>query len=208
VEVAFGGFRQEKLGSQDFSGSVVLHAQSGEAGAAAFQPVVRRTIELHQFPDASDARAALAMSGSPTFARRAEAGLAQQTTQRFAAEGQALVFDEFLAEMMIIEAGILGAGQMQNPLAGGFGQPAGAGAAAVGVCQRRLPLFAQTFLQAFHLAHAQRQESGGAGTRQPSLKARTEHAYSLQFLLTQRECLLSHGVTFSRCRSGVTESWS
>src|ERR1700758_925422 len=41
VEVAFGGFRQEKLSRQDFSGSVVLHAQSVEARGAAFQPVMR-----------------------------------------------------------------------------------------------------------------------------------------------------------------------
>jgi len=32
------------------------------------------------------------------------------------------------------------------------------------------------------------------------LDARADHAHSLQFLLTQRECLLSHGMTFSRCR--------
>src|ERR1700723_2838642 len=40
-EIASGSFRGEELGGQDFAGSVVLHAQSGEQWAAAFEPVVR-----------------------------------------------------------------------------------------------------------------------------------------------------------------------
>jgi hypothetical protein len=75
-----------------------------------------------------------------------------------------------------------------------------AGPAAVGVSQSRLPVFAHAFLQPLNLARAQTRESGGSGTRHISLDACTDHAHSLQFLLTQRECLLSHGVTFSRCR--------
>ena len=39
-EIAESGFGGEELGGQDFAGGVVLHAQSGEARAAAFQPVV------------------------------------------------------------------------------------------------------------------------------------------------------------------------
>ena len=67
AKVAFGGFRGEELSGEDFAGSVVLHAQSGETRAAAFEPVVRRTVELHQFAFASDAQTALAMSGRATF---------------------------------------------------------------------------------------------------------------------------------------------
>ena len=38
----------------------------------------------------------------------------------------------------------------------------------------------------------------GAG-RQVPLDALRDNNHTFQFLLTQRECLLSHGVTFSRC---------
>src|SRR5206468_6429466 len=87
-------------------------------------------------------------------------------------------------------------------------QPAVTGPAAVGVSQSRLPVFAHTLFQALDLARAQTQESGGSGTRHVSLDACADYTHSLQFLLTQRECLLSHRVTFSRCRKGATELWS
>src|SRR5713101_7314474 len=34
AEIAFGGFRKEELGGEDFAGGIVLHAQRGEARAA------------------------------------------------------------------------------------------------------------------------------------------------------------------------------
>jgi hypothetical protein len=129
-----------------------------------------------------------------------QAVLAQQAAQGFATEGKALALDQLFAEMVIVEAGVGAARQLHDPLAHGVGQATGTGPPAVGVRQSRLPVFAHTLLQAFHLAHAQTQESGGSGTRHVSLDACVDYAHSLQFLLTQRECLLSHRVTFSRCR--------
>src|SRR5256886_515787 len=140
------------------------------------------------------------MSGSTTLARRAETVLAQQTAQSFATERKALALDQLLAEMVVVEARIGAARQLHDPLAHGVGQPAVTGPPAVGVSQSRLPVFAHTLLQAFNLAHAQTQECGGSGTRHASLDACADYAHPLQFLLTQRVCLLSHRVTFSRCR--------
>ncbi len=79
VEIACGGFCGEELGRENFSGSIVLHAQSGEARAATFEPVVRAAIELQEFAFARGAQTALAMSGSAAFAGRAKAFLAQHT---------------------------------------------------------------------------------------------------------------------------------
>jgi hypothetical protein len=118
----------------------------------------------------------------------------------FATERKALALDQFFAEMVVVKAGVGAARQLDDPLAHGVRQAVGAGPAAVGVSQSRLPVFAHSLLQALNLAHAQTQESGGSGTRHVSLDARMDHGHSLQFLLTQRECLLSHRVTFSRCR--------
>src|SRR5258708_14779388 len=200
AEIAEGSFRGEELCSQDFAGGIVLHAESGESGAAAFEPVVRAAVELHEFAEARGTRAALAMSGSTALARRAEAIAAQQAAQRFATEEEAFTLDQLLAELVVVKAGVNAACQLHDAPAHGVRHAAGTGRAAVGVSQSRLPVFAHTLLQAFNLAHAQTQESGGSGTRHVSLDACTDYAHSLQFLLTQRECLLSHGVTFSRCR--------
>jgi hypothetical protein len=200
AEIAEGGFRGEELRGQDFPGGVVLHTKSGEPWTTSFKPVVRAAVELHKFAEARGTHAALAMSGRTALSRRAKSVLTQQPAKGLAPERKALVLDELLAEMVIVEARVSVARQLHDPLAHGIGQATVAGPPAVGVCQSRLPLFAHTFLQSFNLAHAQTQEHGGSGTRQVSLDAGTDHAHPLQFLLTQRECLRSHGVTFSRCR--------
>ena len=69
VEIAFRGFGREELGREDFAGSVVLHAESGKERAAAFQPVMGRTIELDEFAFTSRGWTALAMSGRTALAR-------------------------------------------------------------------------------------------------------------------------------------------
>ena len=143
TESRFGG---KELGGEDFSAGIILQAQSGEMGAAAFEPIMRRTVELHQFPFAGRAQAALAVSGGATFAGRSQAGLTQQAANSFAAEGKALDLAEFLAEVVIVKAGVGGAGQTQNGAAHPVRQAPGTGAPAVGVSQSRFPVFAQAFL--------------------------------------------------------------
>jgi hypothetical protein len=200
AEIAESGFRGEELGGQDFAGGVVLHAKSGELGAAAFEPVVWAAVELHEFAEARGTHTALAMSGSAAFSRRPETMLTQQAAQGFATQGKAFALGQLLAKMVVVKARVDATRELHDALAHGVRQAAMTGPAAVGVSQSRLPVFAHTLLQALNLAHAQAQESGGSGTRHASLDACTDHAHSLQFLLTQRESLLSHRVTFSRCR--------
>ena len=114
AEIALGGFRGEELGGKDFAGSVVLHAQSGEQRAAAFEPVVGGAVELDQFAFAGRAQTALAMSGRPALAWRADAVGAEQAAQGFAAQREAFLFDELLVEMMVVEAGVACAGQGED----------------------------------------------------------------------------------------------
>ncbi len=139
------------------------------------------------------------MSRSAALAGRADAGLAQKTPQGFATEGETLDLAKFFAEVVIVEADISGAGQANHGLAYAGGQTTGAGSPAVGVRQSRLPLLSQTFLETPDLTNAKREQCGGSGARHVSLNAARNYAHSLQFLLTQRECPSSHGVTFSRC---------
>jgi hypothetical protein len=86
VEIAESGFRGEELRGQDFPGSIVLHAESGEPGAASFKPVVGTAVELHEFADPCRTEAALAMSRGSALSGRTDAMLAQQPAQAFAAE--------------------------------------------------------------------------------------------------------------------------
>jgi hypothetical protein len=139
------------------------------------------------------------MSGSAALAGRSQTGLTQQTAEGLAAERKALDLAKLFAEMVIVEAGISSAGQANDGLAESGRQTARAGPSAIGVCQSRLPLLPQTFLKTFHLTNAEREQCGGSGARHLSLRAAGNYAHSLQFLLTQRECPSSHGVTFSRC---------
>jgi hypothetical protein len=139
------------------------------------------------------------MSGSAALARRTQTGLAQQSAQSFAAEREAFDLAQFFAEMMIVETGIGGTSQAQYRAANLGGQATGAGASAVGVCQSRLPVFAQASLKTTNLTDAEREQVGGSGTRHGSFNASRNHTHSLQFLLTQRERPSSHEVTFSRC---------
>jgi len=137
AEIALGGFRGEELSGENFAGSVVLHAQSGEQRAAPFQPVVGGAVELHQLAFAGRAQTALAMSGRAAFAGRADAAGAEQPSQGFAAQREAFFFDELLLEMMIVEAGVARARQFQDALAYGLRRAPGTGAAAADVCQSR-----------------------------------------------------------------------
>ena len=207
-EITMCGFGGKELGGDDFSGGVVLQAERGEAWAAAFQPVMGRAIELHQFAFAGGSQTALAMRRGTAFSGRSQTGLTQKTAQSLAAQGEALDLAKFFAEMMVVEAGIGGPGQANHGLAHPLRQATGAGPSAVGVRQSRLPLLPHTFLKTFDVSFAEREQFGGSGARHVSLRQAGNHAHSLQLFLTQRVCPSSHGVTFSRCRYGVTELWS
>ena len=110
AEIAWGSFRGEELSGEDFAGSIILHAESGEQGAATFEPSVGRAVQLHEFPFASGSQTSLAMSRGTAFARRADAGGAEQAAKSLATQREAFLLAELFAEMVIIEAGVAGAG--------------------------------------------------------------------------------------------------
>src|SRR5713226_147452 len=107
VVVANDAFMPERADTFELLGS----RAPGFGGAATFEPVVRAAIELQEFAFARGAQTALAMSGSAAFAGRAKAFLAQQAAQSLTSQGEAFDFTEFFAEMVVVEAGVLGASQ-------------------------------------------------------------------------------------------------
>jgi hypothetical protein len=151
VKVAFGRFGEEEAGGEDFAGSIVLHAQSGETRAAAFQPVVRRAVQLHEFAFAGGAQSALAMSGGTAGARRTDAGGAQQSAKGFAAERETFFLDELLLKMMVVEAGVASTGEREDVSPHGPRQAAMAGPAAAGVSQSRCAALPVARFEAFDM---------------------------------------------------------
>src|ERR1700685_1973859 len=110
-EIAGGGFGGEELSGEDFTGGIILQTEGGEARAATFEPIVGRAIQLYQFAFPGGSQTALTMGGSAALSGRAQTGLTQEPAEGFAAEGEALDLAKFFAEVVIVEAGISGAGQ-------------------------------------------------------------------------------------------------
>jgi len=136
---------------EDLAGGIVLHPQSGEIGAATFQPVVRGAVQLYQFPFPPGAPTTLAMVGRATFTGRTDAGGAQQTAQGLTAERETFLLSQFLVEVMIVEAGITTPRQLQDAVTGMRGQTAWARPATVGVCQSRCAALPIASFQPFHM---------------------------------------------------------
>ena len=138
AEIATRVFGGEKFGDGNFASGVVEKAEQGELGAAIFQPAVQAAIKQQHLALASARQAALAMRGSAALTRRAHSCRAQQTAESFAPEREAFLLGQFFAEMMVVETGIGGAGQMQDAIPHALRQTAMAGPSAAGVCQCRL----------------------------------------------------------------------
>jgi hypothetical protein len=88
AEIAAGVFGGEELSDEDFAGRVVEEAEQGEFRGAIFQPAVEAGVEQKHFALASAWQAPLTMSGSASFAGRADSSIAEKTAESLAAEGK------------------------------------------------------------------------------------------------------------------------
>ena len=95
-------------------------------------------VEQYHFAFPCAREAALAMRGTATFAGRGDPGRAQQTAKGLTPQREAFLLDQFFAEVMVVEAGIGGAGQVQDAVSHALRQAAMARSSAAGVCQSRL----------------------------------------------------------------------
>lgn len=169
VEIPASIFRGKELGNGNLARGVVKEAEEGELWAAIFEPAMKAAIEEEHFALPSAAKTSLAVRRSAPLLGGAETVLAEQTAESLPTERATFHLAKLLAEMMIVETDIAGAGEMQDTVPHTHRKAARARPAATGVCQSRLPVFAQTFLQALDLAHAQAEQLGGSGTRHLSL---------------------------------------
>jgi hypothetical protein len=111
------------------------------------------------------------MSGSASFAGRADSSIAEKTAESLAAEGKTFDLTELFAEMVIVEAGVARASQIEDAGARGPGQAARAGTAAAGMCQSLCAALPITGFEAFDMPRRNREQLGGSGTRQIPLTA-------------------------------------
>jgi len=116
AEIATSVFGGKEFDDGDFASGVIQEAEQGELRAAIFQPAVKAAIKQQHLALASAGETALAMGGSAAFAGRSDPGRAQQTAEGLAAEEEAFLFDQFFAEVVVVETGIGGAGQMQDAI--------------------------------------------------------------------------------------------
>src|ERR1700730_8316763 len=106
-------------------------------GTATLEPVMRGGVQLHQFSFTRRAQTALAMSGRPAFAGRTDARTAEQTAEGLAAERETFPLDQFLVEVVIVEASIASTCELEDAASRAFGQSARARSTAAGVSQSR-----------------------------------------------------------------------
>jgi hypothetical protein len=103
-------FRFElKMSGEDLAGGIVLKADEGELGAAAFEPVMTAGVGEHHHAKARTAQAASAVLARAALLRRSQLGRAQNAAHALAADHEFLLAAQFFTEMRIVEAGILAA---------------------------------------------------------------------------------------------------
>ena len=151
AEIAASVFGGKEFGDGNFASGVVQEAEQGKLRAAIFQPGVEAAIEQQHLALARSRETALAMGGSATFAGQADSGLAQQTAKGLATKREAFLLDQFFAEVVVVETGIGGAGQMQDTIPHALRQAAMAGPSATGVCQSRSTALPIARLESFDM---------------------------------------------------------
>ena len=104
------GFELE-VGGQDLAGGVVLQADEGELGTAAFQPVMAAGIGERHHAEAWARQAAGAVLAGAALLRRRQAGGPQDAAHGLAADLEVLFEAKLFGQMGIVEALVLAAGQ-------------------------------------------------------------------------------------------------
>src|SRR5574340_85351 len=134
-EVAVRVFLAPKDSAEHASGGIVERGQEDKARAAVLEPRVMTAVHLDEEAGLGHPFAAPTMAGWTAGARAPDASGAQEPLHRSPRQTQALMLDEQLGEVVIIEARVTGAGQGEDPGADGLREAPGRGPAAVPMCE-------------------------------------------------------------------------
>ena len=111
--ISLGGLGRGKAQGHQFPGGVVDKHDQGAAGTAALEPVVGRTVDLHQIPSAGSSRAALVNPCRPALARLPQAVGDHPPAQGLATDAMPVALTELLRRQRrpeVAEAAIRGYG--------------------------------------------------------------------------------------------------
>ena len=154
------GFELEGSG-QDLAGGVVLKADQGKGGAAAFEPIVAAGIGERHHAETRAGRAPRAIFSRPALLRRSQFGSAQDAPHGLAADREVLFGTKFLRQMRIVEAQILSPGQAQDQLLLGNRNRPRHAASAIAMPHPVRGIWLVAAFQSMHLSLAQMQQAGG-----------------------------------------------
>jgi len=159
-EVAVGVLLETEDAPQHAAGGVIDGGQQHKPRAAVLQPGVVAAVQLDQEAGLRHALAAAAMAGRPAGTGTADPGGAKQPLHSLAGEAQALALPEELGEVVIIHAGVAGAGQREDPSPHRLGEAPGRGTAAVAMGESGKALLAKAREQAAKVAKREAQQQG------------------------------------------------
>ena len=199
------GFELEGSG-QDLAGGVVLKADQGKGGAAAFEPVMAAGVGERHHAETRTGRASGTIFTRPPFLRRGQFGSPQDAAHGLAADGEVLFAVKFFRQMRIVEALILAPSQGQDQLLLGNRNGPRHAASAIAMPHPVRGIWLVAAFQSMHLSLAQMQQAGGFAYAQPPACCIFNHLHSLELFLTHHHH--PGRVTESRCSYGVTLSWS
>ena len=151
----------------------------------------------HHHAEAGTTQAASAILAGTTLLRGSQLGSAQDAAHGLAADGQMLFAVEFLAEMRIVEAGILAARQTQDGLAQSNRQSPRHGPSAIAMVHPSNGVGAIAPLEPLYLPFTQLQQTGGFAYAQPTFHCILNYFHALPLFLTH--CHHPSRVTKSGC---------
>lgn len=207
-EVSHGIFFVPKDRGRHFAGGVVDGATEGQAGPAAFEPVMLAGVELEEEPFLRHALAPSAMATGTARAGAGQAGGDQPAMDRPVGRWQPMVLGQGLGEVLVIEAGIGGPGQAQDPLLESAGEAIVRWPTAIAVGQGAGAVPAKGGQQAARVTQREAQQPRRIRRSHPTLPNLAQHLHSALFLLSQhnRPPVHTARVTESLLIQGVTES--
>jgi len=182
-EVPVSVFIRAKDAAEDFAGGIVDRRVEDQAGPAGFQPGMVTGIQLDEQARLRHAVTTPSMPWRPPRPGTADAGSAENAAHGGTREPQPVALLEQLGELMIVDPGINGTRQGDDPGSNSVGEPARRDAAAVAVGQSRDPLRTQIGQQPTEVTKRQAQKlCGGVSGKCPGLNAGQDVGALLLFL--------------------------
>lgn len=209
-EIAVGILLGAKDACEDFARGIVDGREEDEARATLLEPGMVTTVHLDEQSGLGHALAPATMLGRAPGAGTPDARFAQQPLHGGTGQDETLVFPEEFGEVMIVGAGVAGAGQGEDLRPDGLGEAARGGSSAVGMGERRRAVLADLGQQATEVTEREAEEAGRIRHGEVPLDDLDQDIGSLLLSLAQGDSPPVHAprVTESLICYGVTESLS